>query len=301
MHFKYDLVATQAIGSLDLLADAGILAPNNTINFFGYGNESVYNKNEKDGLRYYRARYNSYDFDLLLRKRFGRVFSLAGGPAFQYFTLDSADNDDRFINHTGINGLNGATLYEAKAYAGGRATVVIDDRNDKVWPTRGVFWETRFSSYGGLNNASQAYSRLNTDLALYTSFNARPNLVIANRVGWGKSFGGYDFYSAQFLGATENLRGYHKYRYTGGEAFYYNLDLRLKLANFDSYFFPGSFGLLLFNDIGRVWQEGEKSHQWHDGYGGGVWVSPLSKVVFSASYGQGADGGVVLIKLGFQY
>jgi hypothetical protein len=299
--FKYDLVATRAIGSLDLLTDAEILAPNNTVNFFGYGNESVYNKDAKDGIRYYRARYNSYDFDFLLRKRFGRVFSLAGGPAFQYFTLDSADNDDRFINHTAINGLNGATLYQAKAYAGGRATMIIDDRNDKIWPTRGVFWETRFSTYGGLNGASQAYSRLNTDLALYTSFNARPNVVIANRVGWGKSFGGYDFYSAQFLGATENLRGYHKYRYTGGEAFYYNFDLRLKLANFNSYFFPGSFGLLLFNDIGRVWQEGEPSHQWHDGFGGGVWVSPLSKVVFSASYGQGTDGGVILVKLGFQY
>jgi hemolysin activation/secretion protein len=125
--------------------------------------------------------------------------------------------------------------------------------------------------------------------------------VIANRVGWGKSFGTYDFYNGQFLGALENLRGYRKFRFTGDEAFYHNIDLRLKLANFNTYFFPVSFGLLAFNDVGRVWQQGEHSDQWHDGYGGGFWISPLQKVVFSASYGTGTDGGVFLFKLGFQY
>ena len=30
-------------------------------------------------------------------------------------------------------------------------------------------------------------------------------------------------------------------------------------------------------------------------------ISPLGKVVFSATYGQGADGGVFLFGLGFQY
>jgi hemolysin activation/secretion protein len=142
---------------------------------------------------------------------------------------------------------------------------------------------------------------LNTDLAVYSSFNTRANVVIANRIGWGKSFGNYEFYQAQFLGATENLRGYHKYRFTGDEAAYHNIDLRIKLANFNTYFFPGTFGLLVFNDVGRVWEHGQSSDQWHDGYGGGFWIAPLQKLVFSASYGQGTDGGVFLFKLGFQY
>ena len=299
--FKYALVAVQAVGKLDLLLDGDIKAPNNTVNFFGFGDETVYNSHEKNGIRYYRARYNSYDVDLLLRKRFGKVLSLAFGPAFEYFTLDSAENFDRFINQTAINGLDRSTLYLDKTYAGGRAAVVVDNRNDRVDPSRGILWQTNFGSYGGLNNESHAYSRLNTDLAVYTSFNSRAGLVIANRVGWGKTFGKYDFYAAQFLGATENLRGYHKYRYAGDEAFYHNIDLRIKLAQFNTYFFPGTFGLLVFNDVGRVWAQGEQSHQWHDGYGGGLWIAPLQQVVFSASYGQGTDGGVFMFKLGFQY
>jgi hypothetical protein len=299
--FRYNFEAIQAIGKLDLLLDADIKAPNNTVNFFGFGNETVYDKNEKDGVRYYRARYDSYDLDVLLRKRFGNVFSVSLGPAIEYFKLDSADNFDRFVNQTAINGLDAATLYLDKSYLGGRANVIIDNRDDKVEPSRGIFWQTHFGSYGGLNDVSHAYSRLNTDLAVYTSFNTRANVVIANRVGWGKSFGDYEFYQAQFLGALEGLRGYRRYRFTGDEAFYHNLDLRIKLASFNTYFFPGSLGLVFFNDVGRVWQHGQSSDQWHDGYGGGFWLSPLQKVVFTASLGEGTDGGVFLFKLGYQF
>ncbi|HEY6901067.1 MAG TPA: hypothetical protein VI233_10505, partial [Puia sp.] len=127
--FKYNFEAIQAIGSTDLLFDADVKAPDNTINFFGLGNESYYNKNAKEGIRYYRARFNSYDVDLLIRKRWGSAFSFALGPVFQYFTLDSADNKDRFINQTGLNGLNPAELYSSKAFVGGRAMLAIDNRN----------------------------------------------------------------------------------------------------------------------------------------------------------------------------
>jgi hemolysin activation/secretion protein len=238
---------------------------------------------------------------VLLRKRFGKVFSVSFGPALGHFTLDSADNFDRFVNQTAINGLDPAALYVAKSYLGGRANVLVDNRDDKIEPSRGIFWATRFGSYGALDDASHAYSQLNTDLAVYTSFNMRANLVIANRVGWGKSFGQYDFYQGQFLGALEGLRGYRRYRFTGDEAFYHNIDLRVKLARFNTYLFPGTFGLLVFNDVGRVWQRGLSSDQWHDGYGGGFWIAPLQKLVLSASYGQGAEGGVFVFKLGFQY
>ena len=299
--FKYNFEAIQAIGKMDLLLDADVKAPSNTINFFGLGNETNYDKNTKEGIRYYRARFNSYDVDMLLRKRFGTTFSIAFGPAFQYFTLDSADNKDRFINQTSQNGLNPAELYASKAFVGGRAAVIIDNRNDKILTSRGIHWETKFSSFGNLNDNSHPYSQLRSDLAVFMSFNTRANVVLSTRVGYGKSFGKYEFYQAQFLGGLDNLRGYRKYRFAGDEEFYHNIDLRIKLAEFQTYLFPGSLGLLFFNDVGRVWLKGEQSNQWHDGYGGGLWISPLKRFVFSASYGQGSDGGVTLLKLGFQY
>jgi hypothetical protein len=299
--FKYRFEAIDAVGKLDFLVHADVRSPNNTINFFGFGNETAFDKHEPDGVLYYRTRYDSYEFDLQLRKRVGSFLSIAAGPVFQYFSLDSADNFDRFINQTETNGLNRTQLYEDKAYVGGRADLILDTRDSKLLPSKGIFWDTRFSSLGGLNPFSHDYSKLNSDLSIYTSFDPRQNAVIANRVGWGETFGAYDFYNAQFLGATENLRGYRKYRFAGDEAFFHNVDLRLKLTDFNTYLFPGRLGVLFFNDIGRVWERGQASDQWHDGYGGGLWVSPLQRLVFSASYGEGTDGGVLLMKLGFLF
>jgi len=299
--FKYGLEAIHAIGKLDLLVSAVALAPKNTINFFGYGNQTFYDKGAREGIRYYRARYSWYDADLQLRKRFGPVLSVAAGPSIQYATLDSADNEDRFINRTNLNGLDKTVLYKPKAFAGGQLAVTVDNRNNKIFASRGIHWRTQFGTYGGLNDHSRAYSQLNTDLALFTSFNTRAAVVIATRVGWGKTFGNYEFYQAQFLGATDNLRGYRKYRFAGDELFYHNIDLRIRLAEFQTYLFPGSLGIQFFNDVGRVWRQGEASDRWHDGYGGGLWVSPLKRFIFSASYAQGSEGGVVLMKVGFQY
>jgi hypothetical protein len=299
--FRYNFEAIDALGKVDLLAHLTAMAPENTINFFGLGNKSTFDKDQKEGIRYYRARFNQYDADLQLRKRFGPVFQLSAGPAFEYVSLDSAANKDRYINHTELNGLDRTTLYQTKTYLGGKATAIVDDRNNKVNPSRGIFWETNFGSYGGLNDVSHRFSQLNSDLSLYLSFNSRANVVIATRVGYGKTFGDFEFYQAQYLGGTENLRGYRKFRFAGDQSFYHNIDLRIKLAEFRTYLFPGSLGLQLFNDVGRVWLKGEKDDAWHDGYGGGIWISPLKKFVFTASYGQGNEGGVVLIRMGWQY
>ncbi|HVV07041.1 MAG TPA: BamA/TamA family outer membrane protein [Puia sp.] len=299
--FKYNFEAVDAIGRTDLLFHGTALAPNNTINFFGLGNESVYDKTKAEGIRYYRTRFAQYDADLQIRKRFGTLLQFAVGPAFEYVSLDSSDNKDRFINHTELNGLNKATLYQSKSYAGGKATFIIDNRDDKINPGRGIYWESNFSAYRGLGNVSNNFSRLQSELSLFMSFNTRKNVVIATRAGYGKTFGNYEFYQAQFLGATENLRGYRKYRWAGGEALYHNIDVRIKLAEFRTYLFPGAFGMQLFNDVGRVWLAGEKSDSWHDGFGGGLWISPLKRFVLTASYAQGTEGGLTIIKLGWQY
>jgi hypothetical protein len=298
--FKYSFESIHAVGPADLLVHVDIRAPENTVNFFGFGNESVYEKDTRDGVRYYRARYNSYEADMQLRRRLG-ILSVAAGPALEYFTMDSTDNQGRYIDQTGVNGLNRSELYRDRLYAGGRITAVIDNRNDKIMPSRGIFWQNQFGSYGGLNDASHPYSKLNSSLALYTSFSTKADLVLATRVGWGRTFGQYEFYEAQTLGALEDLRGYRKYRFTGDEEFFHNFDVRVKLAEFQTYLFPGSLGLQFFNDIGRVWQQGQSSEEWHDGYGGGIWISPLRRMVLSACYAEGTDGGMVLLKLGFQY
>jgi hypothetical protein len=75
----------------------------------------------------------------------------------------------------------------------------------------------------------------------------------------------------------------------------------MKLFTLRSYLFPAQVGLIGFNDIGRVWQQGEQSSQWHHGYGGGLYIAPLNKVVLSAVVGFSREDVLPLVKAGFLF
>ena len=126
-------------------------------------------------------------------------------------------------------------------------------------------------------------------------------LVFAGRIGAGASKGNYEFFQAQHLGGNESLRGYRNFRFAGDQRFYNNFDLRIQLTQLRGYILPGTLGLLLFQDIGRVWWQDEKSGRWHAGYGGGIWLAPANRFVVAACYGQSDEGGLPFVSLGFQF
>ena len=63
----------------------------------------------------------------------------------------------------------------------------------------------------------------------------------------------------------------------------------------------GAADNILSHDIGRVWLKGEKSNKWHNGYGGGLWISPANRIVFTGSMMHSKEGWLPLISLGFQF
>ena len=75
--------------------------------------------------------------------------------------------------------------------------------------------------------------------------------------------------------------------------------------------FPGSFGFLGFMDTGRVWYSnndgfdptvtGGNSHQWHVGYGGGIWVAPLKQYVFTFTINDSFTDDQILFKLDYGF
>jgi hypothetical protein len=40
---------------------------------------------------------------------------------------------------------------------------------------------------------------------------------------------------------------------------------------------PGDIGVIGFADMVRVFEDGDSSDQWHQGYGGGVFFAPLAR------------------------
>ncbi|MGD1892040.1 MAG: BamA/TamA family outer membrane protein [Cyclobacteriaceae bacterium] len=167
-------------------------------------------------------------------------------------------------------------------------------------PTRGVFWQVNGNLLGGLNSVSPEFSQVSSSFTYLWSTQAPSILTLAARIGGGHIFSkDFEFFQAQQLGGLTNLRGYRRTRFYGRSSFYNNLEFRLRIAQFRTYFFPVYFGLIGFNDIGRVWQDQESSQVWHHGYGGGIYLAPFNALVFSAMWGFSEEDSLPVFKLGY--
>ncbi len=301
-NFRYYAEYIGVLGKTgDILTDLDIKAPDNTTNFFGYGDQSVYDKSKPGKFRYYRARYNMGDISLLLRKRFSDKVMFTLGPTFEFSKLDSGDNINKYIIMTADNGLDPDLLYAKQSFLGGRFSFSVDTRDDKVLPQKGVNFVSSIRYLHGLNDESKSIWQYNSALSVYLKI-VHNRLVWANRIGGGTNTGDFAFYQAQYLGSEENLRGYRKYRFSGKSKMFYNSELRWRVANFQTYLFPAAFGFFAFYDAGRIWTEASgSSDRWISGYGGGLWFSPLSRIVFSVAYTVSDEDKLPLIGLGWKF
>ena len=123
-----------------------------------------------------------------------------------------------------------------------------------------------------------------SDLTLYTSVSDPAKFVIVTRVGGGHIFSkNFEYFQALNLGQNNYLRGFRKNRFSGRSLAYISLEARVKLLDAKSYILPGAFGLLGFNDLGRVWVPNESSRKWHYAAGGGFYFAAYNTVLLSAT------------------
>ena len=299
--FRYYAEYISAFGrTTDLLTDIDIKGRNNITSFYGYGDNSIYDKGKPNKWKYYWAKYNTGDVGIFLRKRFSEKVRFIFGPVLQYYSLDSNNNQGKNILNTGANGLDPATLFHSQKYLGGKYTLVVDTRDNAIMPMRGIYWQTTGRHLAGLNDEAYNFTQLNSDFTFHVGL-IRKTLIFSNRIGGGHNFGDFEFYQAQYLGSEEHLRGYRKYRFAGRSKFFNNAELRLRVATFKTYLFPAYFGILGFYDTGKVWDLDGNSDRWLSGYGGGIWFAPLKRLVFTFTYTASEEDKLPLITFGWQF
>ncbi|MDQ3278180.1 MAG: BamA/TamA family outer membrane protein, partial [Bacteroidota bacterium] len=301
--FTYDGDFTKAVGINDLLIRADLRAPVNVTNFFGIGNNTTYNRSlAGKGLQYYRARYNIGNLSVMLRRHLQSWMRISYGPTFQFFHVNREQNKDKFLGREPLQYVDAATLYNRKVYAGGEFRLDINSKNSETLPTRGFKLDAGAKQLFGLNATSRRLTQLHWDMSIFASFTPRSIAVYAARLGWAKNIGAFEIPQANYLSGTENLRGYRRNRFAGREVLYNNLELRIRVAEFSTYLFPGSLGILLFNDVGRVWVDEEQSRRWHHGYGGGIWVAPIKRWVVTASVAHSREENLLpYVSVGFRF
>ena len=287
------------IGNNDLKINFDARAPDNVSNFFGKGNETLYEKHTEfnSPITYYRTRYNFITAQVKLEHKFGKTFKIYGGVIAQFYSIDSSDNTGRYI--TVFNAQNPQEeVYERKLFTGLIGGFQVDTRDNDLIPIRGIFWNTHYSGLLEMDERGRKLGQLESDMTIYTSFHRDPRLVIINKIGGGLNVGNPYFFQLSYLGGSTNLQGFRNYRFAGNSKLYHNIELRFKLFDFASYLIPGSVGLIAFNNVGRVWAKNENSEKWHDGYGGGFYIVPAQMLVINMTLGFSREGVLPYISVG---
>lgn len=304
VHYRGEFISTFGKRT-DLTTDIAYKGPNNTTNFFGYGVNSVYDKTKPGKFKYYRVRYDLGDITLQLRHRFSDKVMFSIGPTFQFYSLDPNDklNKIRDVVLNPFSDIDPTTAFKKQSYFGGAFSFEVNTRNNQVLPEKGINWVSTVNFYKGVSKVSyDNVTQLNSEFSFYLPL-VRNWLTFANRTGGGTTLGknGFEFYQAQYLGSGEDLRGYRKYRFAGKSKFFNQTELRLKVANLKTYLFPASFGLFAFFDTGRVWEENDTNKKMLSGYGGGIWFSPLRRVVFTLCYAVSKEDKIPLFGMGWKF
>jgi len=288
------------IHKADLELNLRAWVPRSTLNFFGEGNSSLYDRSHK--ITYYRSRFTLADAEALLRWNNSENVVFKAGPAFQYYKMNIQDNENRWITTPGsVQTYDSATLGKDKVFAGVAALYEYDSRNNKIFPVTGGVISLLAKGYTGLNSYSKTFARVEPSLAFYIPLTVSKRIVLANRTGGAFTWGRPAFYQSAFLGGQGNLYGYRQYRFAGNHMLYNNLELRLKIAQTVSYILPGQLGMTFFYDAGKVWADTGDSKTIHQGYGGGFYFAPANLAVIQLMAGHSTEGWYPHFKLGLRF
>jgi hypothetical protein len=315
-NFRYDGKFTGLLGKWDVEISVDAKSPNYVNNFFGWGNESEFNKNiddepgisVDDPIDYYRVRFREIILEPKLSRRFGGGGFIKIGPTFQWIEIEDPEGDDRYITEYDASVAN-PVIEKSKNYSGITYSLGIDKRNDTKFTTRGIYLEQTSRFMKGISSSD--FSSNNLSLSLYQSFKFPAIVTFAVRAGGGINTGAYEFYQAQVLDGKSEIRGFRKTRFYGDKRLFFNNEVRIKLGSIQSYLFPAHIGLLGFYDIGRVWYKDStgndptaasgKSSTWHKGFGGGLWFTPFNVAAITAEVGHSNEGTLFYVRLGFLF
>jgi hypothetical protein len=148
------------------------------------------------------------------------------------------------------------------------------DTTDRVGlPTRGFRAHVAGAVYPAIWDVRSTFGEVEGEITAFTSAldaPLAPRLTV--RLGGKQVFGDYPFYEAAFVGGPGSVRGLDRQRYAGDAALWGGAEVHVRLSRFSS-LAPGQVGLVGLVDFGRVFLEGESSHTWHHGVGGGVYIA----------------------------
>lgn len=241
----------------------------NLTKYFGYGNETDYSE-ELEGDDFYRLQQKLVEFKPSINFSLFPYNTTSFEFAYSY-QQQSLDNENLLNDF----------LY--KRYGLGKFNLLssslnfeVDSRDNIDNAQEGYYLSVSGSLFPKFLDNEETFYKAKFDLRRYMTVNLLSKTTFAFRSGGGKLWGKYPFFKAEFLGGTNNLRGFRRERFSGDASLYGQSEIRAYIGRWNI-IIPGQYGLLTFIESGRVFAENEYSDQWHSTYGGGLWISFLER------------------------
>lgn len=271
-----------------------ITSPNYIENYFGYGNETL-NTQDENGIDKNRIQIQKINgnIGLLKNSSFGSFFKIQ-------FSIDTykVASDVNFslpiessfeLNKTSYFGsIDGIYSYRS-----------FDDPSN---PSRGMMFDFNPGITTNVKGVYRTFGYLNTRLGFYNSLMSNKKLVLKTNVNAKFNFGNkFEFYQGVTLGGETGLRAYREERFTGKSALVGNADLRYSFDSFKVGLIPLQIGVYGGADLGRVWIPSRLSEQWHNSYGGGLWINGPGGLNAKMSAFTATESTRVSFGLGFKF
>ncbi len=230
--------------------------------YYGLGNQTAFNSDSGFGDKYYRARQSYFALNPGFTVSPAPHTAVTIGPELRYWETSHLGGFVDSVRPYGIGPF-------------GTISGLVDAR----YTTR--LLDARLIGRGVPDawNAEHAYGTAHATVAMHLS-------LFTLRIGGEKAWGDAPFQDLAHM----NVRGYTPERYTGDASAFANAQLDVPLGHTEI-FVPLTVGVLVINDVGRVFAPGDHSTEWHDGAGGGVFFAPANRRhTVSASLVHGSEG-----------
>jgi hypothetical protein len=247
----------------------------------------------------YDVRQRQWEINPGIGKSFSPVSDISIGPVVRYTTTDSVAT--RFIAQQRPYGFAkfGQAGVRLKAHLDSK--YVSDYFPDTLKPR--FVLDVAGAGYPAIWDVVNHYESVDGFAAAYFTLPVVKKPVLAFRGGGKKLWGAFPYFDAAFLGGSESFRAEERQRWAGDASVYGTAELRVPIAKFP-FILPLDVGALAFDDVGKVFVNGDSPGGWHNAAGAGLWFGYLNPGVnFNILYSNHSTptSGHIKTSIGFAF
>lgn len=304
---KFRAENSELTGRIDLLV-SGL----EVLRFYGFGN----NTSNKGTDRFFRVRNEQYRAAPSLEYRMlDDNIRMSGGPWIQYTRTRNGSRKIDEVDPYGAEkfGMVGAFVnlqFDTRRAFVDEVLNMALPMHDPVaagYPTSGFLVDFTAQASPPVWDATRRWASIEGSISAFLSAGKNDWVTLALRVGGKDTYGRTPYFEAAFLGGGEffsggsTIRGFRAERWAGESSAYGNTELRVVLGQV-KLVVPGDIGVIGFADVGRVFEDGDSSDQWHQGYGAGVFFAPLARTnALRLTVANSDEDTLVYMGFGFAY